>query len=193
MASIPNTHPITAEQYLSFRGVPGYRDELINGEIVMSPQPKPLHQQIVKNLLLQLSNEFADSEYVVQTHTNIKITSIGMPAPDVFVVNAEAWRIACKTDRYLSIQPMMTVEVISRSNKPKWVRQKRNDYLDTGTDVVWEVWPKEGIIRVYGRSPALVSGMQATNSFCEYGLSSLIGYPDLPRGSISVDAVFRIE
>jgi len=40
------THPITVAQYLhSFEGYPGLRDELINGRIVMYPQPYPSEQR----------------------------------------------------------------------------------------------------------------------------------------------------
>ncbi len=46
MATVSVAPPITVEQYLGFRGYPGLRDELINGEIVLSPQPKPHHQEV---------------------------------------------------------------------------------------------------------------------------------------------------
>lgn len=42
---------ITVEQYEGFEGYPGLRDELIYGEIVLSPQRKPVHQQVAGNLL----------------------------------------------------------------------------------------------------------------------------------------------
>jgi Uma2 family endonuclease len=42
--------PITIEQFEAFESFPGLRDELIRGEIVLSPQPKPFHQQIAKNI-----------------------------------------------------------------------------------------------------------------------------------------------
>jgi hypothetical protein len=42
--------PITIQQYEQFEGYPGLRDELIEGDIVMSPQPKPLNQQTVRNI-----------------------------------------------------------------------------------------------------------------------------------------------
>jgi Uma2 family endonuclease len=57
--------PITVEQYEDFEGFPGLRDELINGKIVLPPQPKPLHQQVSENIhgLLNkiLSSHFAQS------------------------------------------------------------------------------------------------------------------------------------
>jgi hypothetical protein len=42
--------PITIEQYLTFESPEGFRDELINGRIVMSPEPKMLHFDVADNL-----------------------------------------------------------------------------------------------------------------------------------------------
>src|SRR5438874_2194855 len=51
VAMTTQSNPITVIQYEhSFEELPGFRDELINGKIVMTPQPKPLHQHIRKNL-----------------------------------------------------------------------------------------------------------------------------------------------
>ena len=48
MSSSVKAPPITVQQYLGFRSPPGYRDELINGEIVVSPERKPLHHDLAE-------------------------------------------------------------------------------------------------------------------------------------------------
>ncbi len=50
MASALSAPPITIEQYLTFESPEGYRDELINGKIIVSPEAKPLHFDIAENL-----------------------------------------------------------------------------------------------------------------------------------------------
>ena len=48
------TPPITAEQFLHFEAPEGYRAELIRGEIVLSPDPKPLHHDVGQNIVEML-------------------------------------------------------------------------------------------------------------------------------------------
>jgi hypothetical protein len=50
MASALPVPPITIEQYLTFESPEGFRDELINGRIIMSPEPKVLHVDVADNL-----------------------------------------------------------------------------------------------------------------------------------------------
>ena len=50
MASGIHVPPITFEQYEQFESPNGYRDELINGRIVVSPEAKPLHSQVAANV-----------------------------------------------------------------------------------------------------------------------------------------------
>ena len=50
MASALPVPPITIEQYLTFESPAGFRDELINGKIIVSPAAKPLHSDVADNL-----------------------------------------------------------------------------------------------------------------------------------------------
>jgi hypothetical protein len=93
--------PITVDQYEAFEGFPGLRDELINGEIVLSPQPKPLYQQVSENIHRPL-NKLLSGQFVAKQNSNIKLPGANsMPAPDVFVVRRADWKRACESDRYL--------------------------------------------------------------------------------------------
>ena len=96
---IAKAPPITVEQYEAFEGFPGLRDELIKGEIVLSPQPKPLHQQIAENIQ-SLLNQVLSDRFVAKQNSNIKFREANsMPAPDVFVVGRADWKRACESDR----------------------------------------------------------------------------------------------
>src|SRR3954452_9663145 len=108
--------PITVEQYEAFEGFPGLRDELINGKIVLSPQRKPLHQQISENIH-RLLHEALSDHFVAKQNSSIKLREANsMPAPDVFVVRRADWKRACESDQYLEIPPVLAVEVISPAN-----------------------------------------------------------------------------
>ena len=54
MGTTAKAPPITVEQYCGFEPPPGFRAELLDGEIIVSPEPKPIHQQVVVNIFLEL-------------------------------------------------------------------------------------------------------------------------------------------
>jgi Uma2 family endonuclease len=154
---IAKAPPITVEQYEAFEGFPGLRDELINGEIVLSPQPKPLHQQISENIH-RLLNKVLSAHFVAKQNSNIKFREANsMPAPDVFVVRRADWKRACESDQYLEIPPVLAVEVISPANRKIRVAQKIDLYLSTGASAVWVCYPKKRLLRTYqaGRTTQL--------------------------------------
>jgi Uma2 family endonuclease len=132
--------PITVEQYECFEGYQGLREELINGEIVLSPQPKPLHQQIAKNINRLLDNALLGQGFTAQQSSNIRLRRANsMPSPDVFVTAVEDWKLACEQDDYLSAAPVLVVEIISPANRKKRVASKVELYLSEGVTQVWAI------------------------------------------------------
>ena len=143
MATATVAPPITVEQYLGFQGYPGLRDELINGRIVLSPQPKAHHQEVVHSVELILSEIFKNSGYVVRSNSNIRFDRVNsMPAPDVFVARKQAWLRAIEEEDYLSEPPLLVVEVLSPANRRRRVQEKAELYLVNGVAHVWICDPK---------------------------------------------------
>jgi Uma2 family endonuclease len=141
--------PITVEQYEHFEGYPGLRDELINGRIVLSPQPKPLHQEVVENFRRLLDAALSKSEYIVRQNSNIRFKKAHtMPAPDLFVVRREVWLAAIKANKYLAEAPLIAIEVLSRANREKGVEDKTRVYLSNGVQHVWIADPKKGEVYI---------------------------------------------
>jgi Uma2 family endonuclease len=152
MPSALQAPPITVEQFEAFEGYPGLKDELINGEIVLSPQPKPLHQQVAKNICRLLDEALRGQDYTAQQNSNIQFREANsMPAPDVFVITKKAWKLACERDEYLSAPPVLVVEVISPANRKKRVEAKTEVYLSGGVSEVWLVHPKTRALDVVRR------------------------------------------
>jgi len=81
----PKAPPITVEQYKAFEGYPGLKDELINREIVLSPQPKPLHQEVLANILFLLREAIEPKKQTLERVTNQKRAKVkseaALPAP----------------------------------------------------------------------------------------------------------------
>lgn len=174
--------PITVEQYERFEGYPGLRDELIYGEIVMSPQAKPLHQETVRSIERLLSALLENTPYVARQDTNIKFPALNsMPAPDVFVVERAAWLEACRKDEYLAVAPRLVVEVLSPANRKTRVEQKVELYLASNVQEVWVVDPKKRTVRV-----------RTQLSDTLYGPEDSIQIAAIP-GSVQLAEVFRLE
>lgn len=148
--------PITVEQYEGFEGYPGLRDELINGRIILSPQAKPTHQQVSKNIERMLDDTLRDTVYVANRDTNIRFPAANsMPAPDVFAIEKEIWREACATDTYISQSPLLAVEILSPANRRRKVAEKVSLYLAQGVGAVWIVSLKDRCVMVHRTGKAV--------------------------------------
>ncbi|HWF48591.1 MAG TPA: Uma2 family endonuclease [Bryobacteraceae bacterium] len=140
---------ITVKQYISFKAPSGFRDELIDGEIVLSPDVKALHQEVAHRICWLLERKLEGSRFVTRQRTNMQMPQDhSMPSPDVFVIDAERWRAAIAQNGYPQQSPQLVVEVISRSNTKKHVNRKAALYLKNGASAVWIVYPNKKIIQV---------------------------------------------
>lgn len=185
MSSSVKAPPITVQQYLGFRSPPGYRDELINGEIVVSPEPKPLHHDVAENIFELLKAAVGP---VFKTGMRINMTMEALnsaPSPDIWVVDREKWRAARTANTYPENAPILAVEVISPSNRKFRVQQKVDLYLATGGAEVWVVYPKRQEISVHSRDQA------ARTYKISDGAISLPA--PLPGKSIAVGDIFQLD
>jgi Uma2 family endonuclease len=143
METLTKAPPITVEQFLNFKAPPGYRAELLDGEIILSPDPKPIHHDVVINIFKVLDRLLGIS-FKVGMWTNVDLREAHyMPSPDVFVLTHESWRQAREENRYPLGSPILAVEVISPSNTEPNVLNKMKIYLRYGAVQVWNVYPYE--------------------------------------------------
>ena len=121
------------EQYLAFQPPPGVKDELIQGEIVLSPSASPRHASVCTRLYDLLRDSLRGSAFVVRLDTSMRLEeSESMPRPDVFVMDTERWEAAESKDAYPVGSPQLAIEVFSPSNATKEFRLKPALYLAGG-------------------------------------------------------------
>jgi len=127
----------------------GFRDELVYGRILVSPERKPLHFVIADNIY-KLLESAAGRKYWVAQRINLHFPSAAsMPSPDVFVIAREAFRAAIRASSYPEGNAaILAVEVLSPSNRKKHIDSKVALYLDSGIEV-WVVNPKKAEIQVH--------------------------------------------
>ncbi|MBV9613129.1 MAG: Uma2 family endonuclease, partial [Acidobacteriaceae bacterium] len=65
-----------------------------------------------------------------------------MPAPDLFVTRRQDWMRAIESRDYLSVAPLLVVEVLSPANRRRRVEEKAELYLRNGVTHVWICDPK---------------------------------------------------
>lgn len=157
MASVTAPRLITAAQYEQLEEVLGFRDELIEGERVLSPTPILPHtavaEQVERILNKQLTELGSEPLHVVrETGWKFHTPASGadsVPVPDLMVVWEEDFRRGVKTSGWYQGVPVLVIEVISPSERKARRLQKVGLYLDQGAPHVVEVDYTKRVIRVH--------------------------------------------
>jgi Uma2 family endonuclease len=138
---------VTLEEFLTRPDrADNQREELIEGEIVLSPEPKPSHAQIVGRLRDALK-PLRQQGFVIEGPFSCILTQHSVPGPDLGAVREERWRQAIAQDKYLADAPELVIEVRSPSNRQ--LGRKASLYMEHGAEAVWVVNPKRRAVLVY--------------------------------------------
>ncbi|MDQ2711117.1 MAG: Uma2 family endonuclease [Acidobacteriota bacterium] len=147
--------PITVEQFLRFQSPRGFRCELIDGEIILSPDPKAPHYDIAERVYDFLRQTCREPRYKTLQRLNLLLQSTDqMPSPDVMVIDFAAW-IEAQASGYPKTAPFLVVEVISPSNRKRRIEAKVQAYLANGTSSIWVIYPKKRIVQVHRDSETI--------------------------------------
>ncbi len=185
MGTVVKAPPITVEQFLGFEPPPGFRAELLDGEIIVSPEPKPIHQRVIINIFLALYPLLSDG-YEVNMRTNFRFEEEHyMPSPYIFVVPLDEWESAMEENRYPEGAPVLVVEVISPVNTEERVRQKTRLYLDQGAAQVWNVYPWTRKVMVFDNNSS--AGLELNESH------SVVLPSPLPAVAVPIAPFFRLR
>jgi Uma2 family endonuclease len=124
----------------------GQREELIEGELVLSPAPKLLHAHIVGRLEDALT-PLKDKGFVLAQNFGVILLPSSLPGPDLGAIREDRAEEAIRLDAYLDGAPELVIEVHSPSNRR--LGRKAELYLEHGAEAVWVVYPKRQTIVVY--------------------------------------------
>lgn len=157
--------------------------ELIDGVLVekaMGVQESFLAMRLA--LLLGNFLELHDLGFLTDSQGMARMISANVRIPDISFF---AWeQLPTKSIPNVPIMdcsPALAIEVLSPTNTPREMRDKRNDYFASGTRVVWELDPSSRTVRVY-------SGVQ--ESVLLSGDDSLTGEPVLPGFVVTLPQIF---
>ena len=67
-----NVQLLTASDFIALETAEGMRSELIHGELILSPDLKPFHQDVAANIFMPLHRVLALRNYYVNMRTNFE-------------------------------------------------------------------------------------------------------------------------
>jgi Uma2 family endonuclease len=123
----------------------GGREELIEGELVLSPDPKADHAYIVEMLREALRPLLVEG-YFITNNSSCVLPPRSMPSPDLFVVRRERMMDAVRRRDWIQGAPDLVIEISSSSNRR--LQTKADLYLRHGAEQVWTVYPKRHVVVV---------------------------------------------
>lgn len=136
---MPASQPITTIEALLSLPDDGQRHELLDGDHVVTPAPRPDHERAVGELLhaLQTSvRDLADFE-VFGGPADIRLSPRTLVQPDLFVVRSHRDRRFRRWED--APTPLLAVEVLSPRTAARDRGTKRRLYLESGVEEYWIV------------------------------------------------------
>jgi Uma2 family endonuclease len=116
----------------------GHRYELVNGILIVSPSPRPLHQRAIARLMSVLEPTCPLAFEVLPAPVDVVLAEDSVLIPDVVVGRREDF-----TQQALVGPPVLAVEVLSPRTKHFDLHLKRARFAEAGCPHYWVVDPDE--------------------------------------------------
>jgi Uma2 family endonuclease len=129
----------------------GKQYEVIDGELFMTPAPKPRHQKIVVRLTEELSRFVREKKLgqVFVAPVDVLLDQHTVLEPDVLFIRQQ--RLEIVKEEAIEGAPDLVVEVLSPSTFYKDLRKKMTAYSQFGVQEYWIVDPEMQTIEIYTR------------------------------------------
>lgn len=130
---------MSADEYLGLAD-DGFRYELIDGVVVMSPSPKPDHQDVIAEIEFQM-RLFLKDQPIGRLYEDIDVQfdEQTVYAPDLVFIARN--RMARRPNR-IAVVPDLIVEVLSPASERRDATTKRMDYARFGVREYWMIDPR---------------------------------------------------
>ena len=124
------TGPMTVEDYFAFTDTRPDNEkwELIDGEPILNASPSPVHQWIVRNILIALGNRERElkASWAILPGLEIRVSRINRPEPDLLIMPRAAFS-ADPAQRDTG-EMIAAFEILSPSTADRDLRWKRTAY-----------------------------------------------------------------
>ncbi len=171
--------------YEDYRNTPDdVRYELLDGELVMSPSPKEIHQRIDKDIGTPL-DIFVKAGRLGRTYSapfDVIFSDTEVVQPDIIFVSNE--RLHIITEDNIRGAPDLIIEILSPSTAGRDRTFKRTLYERHGVNEYWMVDTDARNITV------LILGENGYELVAIYGEGQTLTSPTLPGFSLNLDDIF---
>ena len=168
MASLPNPQTVTYEEWLRMPEVSDATEEVVDGEIRISPPYMWKHAVTVQQVGDALEAHLDAREVIVLTASFglvIRKAPLTSRVPDVAVFQMSTM---LERDGYVHSAPQLVVEVLSPGNTRRERERKLADYASLGVPEMWVVSPEARTVEVlYLESGFLRSAQALTQGVLE--------------------------
>lgn len=182
---VTNTRKITVDEFWAMAADPGYRYELVDGELV-DMDGAPPHGNVTGEIymLIRLHVRAAGLPLNVGVSTGFRMNPYTLRFPDVQVTTVE--RMAAydaSAGGWPHFAPDVAIEVVPPSNTPAELARKAGEYFANGTRAMWIADP--GPRTVVTRRPGVEDQVFGP-------ADALTGDPEIPGLSCAVADIFAV-
>ncbi len=160
------------------------RYELLDGELVMSPSPKEIHQRVNMDLGRLIGNFVAANHLgrVYAAPFDVVLSDTDVVQPDLlFIANHRSYIV---TEDNVQGAPDLVVEIISPSTAGRDRTFKRALYARYGVNEYWLVDPDDRTVTVLLLDDGDFAEVAA------YGAGETLTSPTLPGFTVNLDDIF---
>jgi Uma2 family endonuclease len=133
MHTLPQSRPLTRDD-LETMPDDGHRYELLDGILIVSPAPRPRHQEAVASLLVVLRQAAPRDLLVLTAPLDVALTNDTVLQPDVLVARRSDF-----SERDLPTAPLLAIEVLSPHTRRFDLLLKRDRLQTAGCPSFWVV------------------------------------------------------
>lgn len=140
----------TYQDYLKMPDEPGYRYEILDGDLVKEPSPGVVHQAVSINLLRILLDYFQTADpggKLFHAPLDVTLGDRTVVQPDILFISSDQLDIV-KQAR-IEGAPLLAVEIISPSTREKDYFRKLQIYQHAGVRHYWLIDPQEQTFQAY--------------------------------------------
>ena len=159
------------------------RYELLDGALLVTPSPRPLHQRVSKRLQRQLEVHFEETGLgeVLNAPVDVILTLHDVVVPDLVVVTTPPQ----VTERAIEGPPAIIVEILSPTTRMRDRKLKAERYAALGVPHYWIVDPVARTLECYRLESARYTTVLTAES------PSHVSHPDWPGLTIDLGAIWR--
>ncbi len=186
MATTTRTR-MTVEEYLAISEEDARRMELIDGEIVVTPEPRPAHAHLQAELIYAVESwrRRGSGRAIVFGPTTVFLGAHDAYGPDLIVCRPEP-RI---DDRgWLGEHPLVCVEIRSPTTWKNDVGRKKAVYESEGVPELWLVDDVARVVLVFRRSAL---GIDYFDTALELDATDTLTSPLLPGFELALSELFE--